>query len=95
MYKSINLKYYQIKNHSGKRKNITLIDAQFGDKLSYIIQNAVFGRNYNNDWRLVDNNIREYRNYVHLPKIVQDKMVFEEKTVQLMFPLFERVITLF
>lgn len=65
------------------------------NKLSYIIQNAVFGRNYNNDWRLVDNNIREYRNYVHLPKIVQDKMVFEEKTVQLMFPIFERVITLF
>lgn len=90
-----NLKHYQIKNHSGKRKNITLLDAQFGDKLSYIIQNTVFGRKCNNDWKLVDNNVREYRNYVHLSKVVQDKMVFDGKTVQLMFPIFERVIILF
>lgn len=90
-----NLKEYNIKDHSGNIKKIKPLNAKFREKLSFIIQKNIFGSNWTSDWIFVDNNIREFRNYVHLTKVIYNNLIVDKVTVQKVYPVFEKIITLF
>ncbi|GAG67715.1 unnamed protein product [marine sediment metagenome] len=80
-----------------KTKPINLLskNTKFSIKLSYVMQKEVFGTENNSDWKYVYNHIREYRNYVHLTKLVKEKITFNEKMIRQMYEVFERLIVLF
>jgi len=79
----------------GKTKEITPSEAKFGDQLSFIKQNEVFGKVYNNDWNMVDGLIRNFRNNIHLQKYFRDNVRINKNTFDQLYPVFERLIQLF
>ncbi len=88
-------KEYEITDNSGKLRKIRLLDAKFGQKLLYIIQNNTFGSSWTSDWVYVNNNIREFRNYVHLTKVITNNLIVNKFTIEQVYPIFEKIITLF
>ena len=85
------------KNHKGKFVEINLIsdNTSFHQKLKYIIENSVFGIKNNQNWTFVENNIREYRNYIHLTKFIKSKIVFEKSLIDKLSDVFEKLVRLF
>jgi hypothetical protein len=92
--------YFEQKNISSfhlkkKREKINLNYATFEQKLEYIIENQLFGIEYNQDWKYAQSNIKEYRNYIHLQKLVKEKIIIDYEIITEMYERFERLISLF
>ncbi len=85
------------KNRHGKPVEINLISdtTSFSVKLTYIIENSVFGIKNNQNWSFVNNNIREYRNYIHLTKFIKSKIIFEKSLIDKLLDVFEKLVRLF
>ena len=79
----------------GRRRSINPIEAKFGEKLSFIIQNEIFGIEYNTDWNIVDGLIRKLRNYIHLHQYIKDKSRITKDLFDKFYNVFERLILLF
>lgn len=79
----------------GKKKKIIPSQAKFGEKLSFIIQKEVFGRESNNEWKIVDGLIRNFRNYIHLQSYIKDRVRINKDVFDTLYPVFERLIVLF
>lgn len=86
---------YEISDFNGRKKKIKLTDVKFGRKLLFIVQHNVFDSKWASDWTFVNNNIREFRNYIHISKLVNNNIVVNYSTVQNIYPIFERIIMLF
>ncbi|HEC36709.1 hypothetical protein LCGC14_0517720 [marine sediment metagenome] len=84
-------------NRQSKPVEINLISDKtfFSVKLSYIIENSVFGIKHNQNWSFVKNNIREYRNYIHLTKFIKSKIIFEKSLIDKLLDVFEILVRLF
>lgn len=81
---------------SGKKKKSLYLDqASFGEKILFIIQYDVFGRDNNNDWVIVESLIRNYRNYIHLQKYIREKVRINKDIFDTFYPVFEKLILLF
>jgi len=65
----------------------------FGDRLLHIQQKILLGDP--NDWFKADNILRKYRNFIHLQELVNRNYIFDKKTIDLIFPIFEKLILLF
>lgn len=85
------------KNRHGNPVEINLISDNtfFSTKLTYIIENSVFGIKNNQNWSFVNNNIREYRNYIHLTKFIKSKIIFEKSLIDKLSDVFEKLVRLF
>ena len=70
--------------------NFEVVLANFGEKLAYIIQNEIFGREHNSDWKIVDGLIRNLRNYIHLQTYIKDWL----KVNKNMFDTLEHILLL-
>ena len=86
---------YEISDFDGRKRKIKLIDSKFGRRLLFIIQHNVFDSKWASDWTFVNNIIREFRNYIHISKLVSNNIIVDFATVQSIYPIFERIITLF
>lgn len=75
--------------------NFEVVLANFGEKLAYIIQNEIFGREHNSDWKIVDGLIRNLRNYIHLQTYIKDRLKVNKNMFDTHYPAFERLILLF
>ena len=93
-FESTFIKRYD-KNGNEKRWNLLDENTSFAQKLKYILENETFGQEFNSDWKFLYNNIRDYRNYVHLTKLVKEKVIFTEEMIEQIYPTFERLIILF
>lgn len=89
------LKEYEISDFNGKKRKIKLMKVNIGQKLLFIVQHNVFDSKWASDWTFVNNNIREFRNYIHISKLVSNNIIVDYATVQSIYPIFERIITLF
>lgn len=79
----------------GKKKKIIPNQAEFGKKLAFIIQKEVFGRESNNEWKIVDGLIRNFRNYIHLQSYIKDRVEVNKDMFDTLYPVFEKLILLF
>ena len=67
----------------------------FYEKLTYIVENSVFGRENNQNWLFVNNNIRKYRNYIHLTEFIKSKIIFDKSLIDKLSDVFEKLVRLF
>lgn len=65
----------------------------FYNKISHIMQKQIVGDP--NDWLFVRNNIREYRNFVHIQNLVKNNITFNKTMIEQIHPYFEKLIKLF
>ncbi len=79
----------------GKKKMICPINATFGEKISFIMQDKIFDIKYNNDWNILDGLIMKLRNYIHLYQYIKDKAKLNKDMFDKFYPVFERLILLF
>jgi len=79
----------------GKKKIIIPSQANFAEKLSFIIQYEIFGREKNNDWSIVNRLIVYLRNYIHLQEYIKDRIRVNEDIFTQLYSVFERLILLF
>lgn len=57
------------------------------------MQNKIVGNS--NDLLYVNNNIRDYRNYIHLHLLVDKNVTINKKIIKQIHPYFEKLIKLF
>jgi hypothetical protein len=69
------------------------INNTFHEKLLFIKRNDLLGDP--NDWNYVDNVMRDYRNLIHLYKVIDENLTIDETTINLLRPYFEKLIQLF
>lgn len=79
----------------GKKREINPSEAKFGEKLSFIIQNEIFGRDNNYNWKIVDGLIKDLRNYIHLQKYIKERTRVDKDMFNILHPVFEKLILLF
>lgn len=79
----------------GRRRSINPVEAQFGEKISFILQHEIFDGEYNNDWRIVDGLIRKLRNYIHLYQYIKDRTRVSKDLFDKLYNVFERLMLLF
>lgn len=83
------------KQGNPKKGNLLDEKTSFAQKIKFVLENEIFGRKFNSDWKFVYNVIRSYRNYIHITKLVKEKVVFTKEIIEQIYPIFERLITLF
>lgn len=69
--------------------------ASYENKVLFIIQNEVFGSEYNNDWKVVERLIKDLRDCIHLQKYISLRTRINEEMFSMIYPAFERLIMLF
>lgn len=80
----------------GRKVSINkLSETSYENKVSYIIQNEVFGSQYNNDWKVVERLVKDLRDCIHLQKYISIRARINEEMFNMIYPAFERLIMLF
>ena len=75
-------------------------DNRFKSKVDYILQNPnkstdpIFSPQYRATWKRIQNILRDWRNYVHISKLVKEQSPLDEKSIQKFYGDFESTINI-
>lgn len=69
------------------------LNPDFHDRLIHIQENKLIGDP--NDWFKADKLLRHYRNFIHPHLMLQKNLIVDEKTIRILKPIFEKLISLF
>jgi len=65
----------------------------FHDRLVFIRTQNLIG--VPNDWFLADQILRDYRNFIHLQIMIKQNIKVDKATIDILQPIFEKIILLF
>ncbi|MBA7648941.1 hypothetical protein ES703_56733 [subsurface metagenome] len=91
--------YVEIKNLQEFFNKGKLIE-NFSKKLSIILQNPlsspddIFNPQYKATWKRVQNVLRDWRNYIHISKLVKERSPLDEKSIKNFYSDFELTLNL-
>jgi len=80
---------------AGTTRRIIPSEAEFREKLAFVMQREIFGRDSNNEWRIVDGLLRKFRNYIHLQSYIKDRVRINKDQFDNLYPVFEQLIMFF
>lgn len=85
----------------GKKKlQFFLKDDKFMSKVNFILQNPnnnsdpIFLPQYRATWKRIQNVLRDWRNYVHISKLVKERSPLDKKSIQKFYGDFELIINI-
>ncbi|MFW9877750.1 MAG: hypothetical protein ACFFG0_32075 [Candidatus Thorarchaeota archaeon] len=80
---------------AGRKRRFVPSEGNFEEKLNFIMQYEIFGREYNSYWEIVNSLIRNFRNYVHLLTYIKKRIKVDKELFDKLYPVFEKLIILF
>ena len=68
-------------------------DPDFHERIIHIQKNQLLGDP--NDWFRADQILRQYRNFIHPHLMLQKNLIVDKKTIKILEPIFQKLISLF